>query len=107
MLNHVLDKFLGLHHIGSLAINQIQPGGAAQLTHTDYPPGFYPVEDLRRVFTSYALHKIMPYFSLQAGIALCDMDRLGPTVSVTSLMTGFQQERLHCSHSLQSHDRGL
>ena len=71
----VIVRFLGHHHIGSLAINLIQPGGAAQLTHTDYPPGFYPVGDLRRVFTGYALHQIMPYFSLQAGIALCDMDR--------------------------------
>ena len=36
-------RFLGRHHIGSLAINQVLPGGAAQLTHTDYPPGFYKV----------------------------------------------------------------
>ena len=39
VFNHVIDKFLGQHHIGSLAINQILPGGQAQLTHTDYPPG--------------------------------------------------------------------
>ena len=26
------------------------------------------------VFTSRALETVMPYFSLQAGIALCDMD---------------------------------
>ena len=41
VFNHVVDRFLGQHHIGSLAINQILPGGEAQLTHTDYPPGFY------------------------------------------------------------------
>ena len=39
VFNHVIDRFLGQHHIGSLAINQILPGGQAQLTHTDYPPG--------------------------------------------------------------------
>ena len=44
MLHHVLDRFLGRHHLGSLAINQILPGGREQLTHTDYPPGFYTVK---------------------------------------------------------------
>ena len=71
----ILSRYLGQHHIGSLAINQIQPGGEAQLTHIDYPPGFYPVGEVRRVFTGSALQHIMPFFSLQAGVALCDMDR--------------------------------
>ena len=44
MLHHVLDRFLGRHHLGSLAINQILPGGREQLTHTDYPPDFYTVK---------------------------------------------------------------
>jgi len=74
VLHHVLDRFLGRHHLGSLAINQILPGGREQLTHTDYPPGFYTMEDMASVFTSRALETVMPYFSLQAGIALCDMD---------------------------------
>jgi len=82
VFNHVIDRFLGKHHIGSLAINQIQPEGAAQLTHTDFPPGFFQVEDLRKVFTGYALEKVMPYFSLQAGIALCDMDRNNGSTAV-------------------------
>lgn len=82
VFNHIIDSFLGQHHIGSLAINQIMPGGEAQLTHTDYPPGFYTVQDMKKVFTGYGLEKIMPYFSLQAGIALCDMDSLNGSTGV-------------------------
>ena len=48
MLHHVLDRFLGRHHLGSLAINQILPGGREQLTHTDYPPGFYTMKVTQR-----------------------------------------------------------
>lgn len=53
VFNHVLDRFLGQHHIGSLAINQILPGGAAQLTHTDYPPGFYQPQVRVKYFSCF------------------------------------------------------
>ena len=40
------------------------------------------VQDMKKVFTGYGLEKIMPYFSLQAGIALCDMDSLNGSTGV-------------------------
>ena len=37
---------------------------------------------MRRVFTGLGLESVMPYFSLQAGIALCDMDEVNGSTAV-------------------------
>ena len=34
------------------------------------------------MFTGYGLESVMPYFSLQAGIALCDMDEVNGSTAV-------------------------
>lgn len=73
-MNGLVDSFLGKYHIGSYAVNEVAPGGPAQLLHTDYPPGFYTKEELRDTFSKHALQHIYPYFSLQAGVAVSAMD---------------------------------
>ena len=37
---------------------------------------------MRKVFTGRGLETVMPYFSLQAGIALCDMDEVNGSTAV-------------------------
>ena len=64
------------------------------------------------VFTSRALETVMPYFSLQAGIALCDMDsHNGATATIPyrciisgSLAAGLQSNINDCSHALRHSD---
>ena len=40
------------------------------------------MDHLRRVFSGPGLEQMMPYFSLQAGIALCDMDSVNGSTAV-------------------------
>ncbi|CAD7937292.1 unnamed protein product [Amoebophrya sp. A120] len=69
-LCRILDQFLGRFHIGSLAVNTVLPNGKPQKMHTDYPPGFYEPVEMQDLFSSHHLEKILPFFSLQVGIAV-------------------------------------
>ena len=69
-----MDTYLGKYHIGSYWVNEVAPGGPAQLLHSDYPPGFYSKEDLRDTFSPHSLATVFPYFSLQAGVWVSAMD---------------------------------
>ena len=42
----------------------------------------YYIQDMRKVITGYGLESVMPYFSLQAGIALGDMDEVNGSTAV-------------------------
>mmetsp|Transcript_12833 Transcript_12833/g.16591 ORF Transcript_12833/g.16591 Transcript_12833/m.16591 type:complete len:271 (-) Transcript_12833:138-950(-) len=74
-MSSIIDGFLGQYHIGSLAVNEVIPNGKAQNTHTDYPPGFYNKIHIKNIFSQNHLENIMPYFSLQAGVAVTEFNK--------------------------------
>lgn len=77
-LTYVWDALLGFGKIGAATVHWIDPGGARQTSHVDYPchvqsgpcwrddPGM-----LQRYFTPYQIDKVLPYFSVQTVVA-CD-----------------------------------
>ena len=77
-LTYVWDALLGFGKIGAATVHWIDPGGARQTTHVDYPchvqsgPCWRDDPDmLLKYFTPHQLDKVLPYFSVQTVVA-CD-----------------------------------
>ena len=71
-MNDIIDGFLGRFHVGSLAVNIVNPGSDEQSWHTDYPVGFSKTNCSE--FSRFHMNHLYAYFSLQVGIALTDMN---------------------------------
>jgi ectoine hydroxylase-related dioxygenase (phytanoyl-CoA dioxygenase family) len=90
LLCSIWDALLGFGKIGAATVHWIEPGGARQQTHVDYPchvrsgPCWRGDSSmLRRFFTSYQLEHVLPYFSVQTLLACDAMDvRNGSTEMV-------------------------
>jgi ectoine hydroxylase-related dioxygenase (phytanoyl-CoA dioxygenase family) len=60
-------------------VNQVNPGGAAQVAHTDYHLGFM-TNDLAEQYPAH-VHALSPTLTLQGAVAHCDMPvETGPTM---------------------------
>jgi ectoine hydroxylase-related dioxygenase (phytanoyl-CoA dioxygenase family) len=60
-------------------VNQVNPGGAAQVAHTDYHLGFM-TNDLAEQYPAH-VHALSPTLTLQGAVAHCDMPvETGPTL---------------------------
>lgn len=90
-LNKILDSLLGFAKIGSCTGHKILSGGQKQETHVDYPihlnaSPFWRddggVNKLKRLITRYQLNHVLPYFSLQALTAVCDMNNMNGSTEV-------------------------
>jgi ectoine hydroxylase-related dioxygenase (phytanoyl-CoA dioxygenase family) len=64
-------------------VNQVNPGGAAQVAHTDYHLGFM-TNDLAEQYPAH-VHALSPALTLQGAVAHCDMPvESGPTMYLPS-----------------------
>ena len=101
-LNKILDNLLGFTKIGSCTGHKVLKGGDRQEIHVDYPihlnsSSFWRdnggVSKLKRLITRYQLNHVLPYFSLQALTAVCDMDGSNGSTEV-----------IPCSHKIHDID---
>ena len=81
ILTKSTDLLLGFSKYGSVTGHIIDAGGDRQKSHVDYPIhiGSGPfwensVNKCKNLTTSYQLNNILPYYSVQVLIAICDMD---------------------------------
>lgn len=101
-LNKILDNLLGFTRIGSCTGHKVLGGGDRQETHVDYPihlnsSKFWKddggIDKLKRMITKYQLNYILPYFSIQALTAVCDMNKMNGSTEVVP-----------CSHLIEDID---
>jgi len=75
----ISQAWLGRGYQVTAQVNQVNPGGEAQLAHRDYHLGFMS-PDQAREFPAH-VHLICPMFTLQGAVAHCDMPlESGPTL---------------------------
>ncbi len=78
-LHVVTDAWFGPGAKYSSQVNVVNPGGAAQEPHRDYPMGFMTQDQAERY--PRHVHALAPHLTLQAGIAHSDMPlETGPTM---------------------------
>ncbi len=74
----VCEAWLGPNYQMTAQVNQVHPGGAAQLAHRDYHLGFQTAE-ISAIYPAH-VHDLSPALTLQGAIAHCDMPlESGPT----------------------------
>ena len=76
-----MDILLGLGKYGSVTGHIIDAGGDRQKSHVDYPmhigSGKFwenSIDKSKSLITKYQLNNILPYYSIQCLISICDMD---------------------------------
>ena len=79
MLALASHAWLGPSYQITSQVNQVNPGGAAQVAHTDYHLGFM-TNDVAEQYPSH-VHALSPALTLQGAVAHCDMPvESGPTM---------------------------
>jgi ectoine hydroxylase-related dioxygenase (phytanoyl-CoA dioxygenase family) len=79
MLALASHAWLGPGYQITSQVNQVNPGGAAQVAHTDYHLGFM-TNDLAEQYPAH-VHALSPALTLQGAVAHCDMPvESGPTL---------------------------